>query len=75
MKRISAEELLAMNPDIDPEELEAIQRMAERLKEAGFEGARYRLATPLTGKYHSDHRPGSTRGRLQPHAHSLMRRH
>ena len=71
MKRISAEELLARNPNVDPETLKEAQQLSDRLKESGFEGARYKLATPLTGKRHSDRATDKERG----HAHHLSRRH
>lgn len=71
MKRVSAEELLAQNPGVDPEALRQAQHLADRLKAAGFEGARYGLATPLTGKRHRDRSPDQQNGR---HSH-LVRRH
>ena len=76
MKRVSADELLAQNPDVDPENFEESQRLSERLKEAGFERARYGLATPLTGKRHKDRGPDKGNGRhAERHAHNLIRRH
>lgn len=71
MKRISAEELLAQNPQVDPAQLEAAQQLADRLREAGFQGVRYRLATPLTGRRPAVRPPDKEKGR---HAH-LTRRH
>ncbi len=72
VKRISAEELLKQNPEVDPEMLREGLALAERLKAAGFEGARYRLATPLTGRRVS----GRTSETAKPsHAHWLVRRH
>lgn len=72
MKRPTIEELLAQNPDVDPNELKEAQQLADRLKDSGFEGARYRLATPLTGRRARDRSPDQIRER---HSHSLVRRH
>lgn len=72
MKRISAEELLAQNPQADPDKLREGQALNERLKAAGLEGARYALATPLTDKRS---RVRTAEKDKAPHRHSMMRRH
>lgn len=72
MKRISAEELLAQNPQADPARLKEGQALAERLKAAGLEGARYGLATPLTDKRS---RARSVEKARAAHTHWMMRRH
>lgn len=69
MKRLSAEDLLAKNPHVDPAQIDQAQKLSEVLKEAGFEGARYRLATPLTGR-----RPAPRPDKRKIHSH-LTRRH
>jgi thiazole synthase ThiGH ThiG subunit len=50
MKRVNIDDLLKQNPDLNPDEVEEARRLMDRLRETGFEGAPYRLATPLSGK-------------------------
>jgi hypothetical protein len=70
MKRLSARELLAENPQVSPKDVEAAQRLQEQLKETGLDRARYRLATPLTGRRRSD----TSAHTANPHSH-VARKH
>jgi isopentenyl diphosphate isomerase/L-lactate dehydrogenase-like FMN-dependent dehydrogenase len=72
MKKISVDEILEQNRHVDPEKLKEAQQLSEKLKEAGFEAARYRLATPLTGRRHRDQTDAK---HADQHAHHLVRRH
>ena len=70
MKRLSAKELLAENPQIATDDVETAQRMLDELRAGGLEKARYRLATPLTG-----HRSaGDSKHHSARHTH-VARRH
>lgn len=72
MKRPTIEELLAQHPDADPSLLKDAERLTQQLKGAGFEGARYRLATPLTGRRRPE---DGTMQTAERHSHRLVRRH
>jgi hypothetical protein len=71
MKKPTLTELLEQNPDVDRELLKESLRLAEKLREAGFEGARYRLATPTSKARASEYAKRNGAG----HAHHLVQRH
>lgn len=68
MKRLSAKELLAENPNATADDLEITEELLAKLRAAGLDRPRYRLASPLTGR-HASHS-----ARLETHAH-VARRH
>lgn len=76
MKRLSPEEIIALKPNADPGKIRDAEQLAERLKEAGLEGAKYRLATPMTGRQRpATHTGGSGKHEAGSHRHVLGRRH
>lgn len=48
-ERFDLEEILARNPQIDPEKLEEAREMLRRLRERGVRRKGYDLATPFGG--------------------------
>lgn len=72
MNKPTLQDLLDANPDADRELLEEALRIAEKLRESGFSGARYRLATPISRAENRERRTPNQRG---SHAdHRLVRR-
>lgn len=74
MKKMTFEELLALSPGTDPDDLTAGQDLADRLKAAGLEGSRYILATPQTGRFRRIHPAGRGERKARDlHGHTLRR--
>jgi hypothetical protein len=48
MKKPTLRDLLDENPAADTKLLEKSLRLAEKLRDLGFSGSRYRLATPIS---------------------------
>jgi len=66
-------ELLKRTPGVDANLLRESQRLGQRLKESGFKGARYRLASPMTDKSGKALPPSDAP--VDQHAHHRTRRH
>lgn len=49
-KKIEIEEIVAKNPQIDAEELEASREIVEQFRRSGIRRAGYRLALPFSGR-------------------------
>lgn len=67
VKRISAKELLADDPKAT-NDIEVAQELLAKLREAGLDRPRYRLASPLTGRRRASFHK-------RPETHSHTRRH
>lgn len=48
--RMSKEDILDRNPQVDPEQLEAAREMLRRLRERGVRGKRYEIVPPFGGR-------------------------
>lgn len=71
MKKLSTEELLALNPGLTPAKAAEAQQLRDTLIDRGLQPARYRLKTPLTGRRHTDHVAAA---RPNPRAHRVIGR-